>query len=368
MQNRSETADFVAELRLFRTPGVGASTYKRLINRTGSAAEALKQLPDRIGEPVSEAEIARELELSARLGLRYVSVNDAEYPKSLRELEDSPPIFLVKGDISTLSKPCIGVVGARNATLNGRKFAQNLAFELAQAGFCVVSGLARGIDGSAHEGALAGGNASTIAVVAGGIDVIYPPEHSALCARISETSLLLSEMPPGTEPKAALFPRRNRIVSGLSLGVVVVEATLKSGSLITARFAAEQGREVFAVPGSPLDPRAAGPNALIRDGATLIQSAADIISEFTTFNAIPKDFSHDRQIPKQAFEKTTETDIEKARGTVLEALGPTPVSVDELGRRCHVTPAVLAMVLLELELAGRLERLPGNRVALVGTV
>ncbi|MBY0510147.1 MAG: DNA-processing protein DprA, partial [Rhodospirillaceae bacterium] len=279
---------------------------------------------------------------------------------------DAPPLLVVKGKVETLAAPLIAIVGARNASVNGRKFARMLAADLAKAGWTVISGMARGIDGAAHEGALTAG--STVAVLAGGTDVIYPPEHRDLYARIAETGAVISDMPPGTEPQAPLFPRRNRIISGASQGVVVVEATPRSGSLITARYAADQGREVFAVPGSPLDPRAHGPNGLIRDGAVLVQSVDDILSTLPTISASPANFSSSRAMASQAIDIPTENNTPAARQKIEAALGPTPAAVDELLRQCQVSPAVLAAVLLELELAGRLERLPGNRVALIGTV
>lgn len=247
----------------------------------------------------------------------------------------------------------------------GRKFAKVLAADLAKAGYGIISGMARGIDGAAHEGALTAG--TTVAVLAGGTDVIYPPEHRDLYERIAENGAVVSEMPPSTEPQAALFPRRNRIISGASRGVIVVEATPRSGSLITARLAAEQGRDVFAVPGSPLDPRAHGPNGLIREGATLIQSVEDVISELPSVDVSLRKFSALATAPLQLPEKSSEFSPHALRQKIEGLLGATPVAVDELVRQCQVSPAALAAVLLDLELAGRLERLPGNRVALIGT-
>ena len=281
-------------------------------------------------------------------------------------VDDAPPLLLAKGNLDVLTTPLIAIVGARNATVNGRKFAKVLAADLAKAGYGVISGMARGIDGGAHEGALTAG--TTVAVLAGGTDVIYHPEHRDLYDRIADAGVVISEMLPGTEPQAARFPRRNRIISGASRGVVVVEATPRSGSLITARFAADQGREVFAVPGSPLDPRAHGPNSLIREGATLIQSADDIISEMPVIRVTPANFSSNLSETRQVHDKIEENNDLPLQRRIEAALGTTPVAVDELMRQCQVSAAVLASVLLELELAGRLERLPGNRVALIGTV
>lgn len=258
---------------------MGTKSVRAALDRFGAVSEAIAQwhLWSRgralWAIPVAEAEFAA----ATKLGFTYVTWDDALYSEPLRAIEDAPPVLVVKGDASVLAQPLIAMVGARNATLNGKRFAKILAADLIRAGYTVISGMARGIDGAAHDGALAAGG-KTVAVLAGGTDVIYPPEHKGLYARIAEAGAVNSEMPPGTGPQAALFPRRNRIISGASSGVVVVEATPKSGSLITARMAADQGREVFAVPGSPLDPRAQGPNGLIRDGATLIQSADDVLA------------------------------------------------------------------------------------------
>jgi DNA processing protein len=253
------------------------------------------------------------------------------------------------------------MVGARNASANGRRFARNLAMQLGEAGLTVVSGLARGIDAAAHEGALATG---TLAVLAGGIDMVYPAENRALHEAIAARGLLLAEMPVGTEPQARHFPRRNRIVSGCALGTVVVEAAERSGSLITARFAAEQGREVFAVPGSPLDPRAKGTNRLIRDGATMIESAADILHELRTqFESPFAETSDDGFTPPPTAE-IGEKELVDSRKMVLDLLSPSPLPVDELLRQCQCSPAIVLTVILELELAGRVERQPGNTLTL----
>jgi DNA processing protein len=364
-------AELIDWIRLTRTPGIGAKNFRQLLQRFGCASEAIAHMPEWTGRQ-KQADVPlpavaeKEYAAATKAGLQYVPWSDANYPAPLAALDDAPPLLVVKGKAETLAAPLIAMVGARNASVNGRKFARMLAADLAKAGWTVISGMARGIDGAAHEGALTGG--ATVAVLAGGTDVIYPPEHRDLYARIAETGAVISELPPGTEPQAPLFPRRNRIISGASQGVVVVEATPRSGSLITARYAADQGRDVFAVPGSPLDPRAHGPNGLIRDGATLIQSADDILSVLPTIGASPANFSSSRTIPSQALEIAAENNAPAHRQKIEAALGPTPAAVDELVRQCQVSPAVLAAVLLELELAGRLERLPGNRVALIGTV
>lgn len=266
-------------IRLARTTGVGAKKFRQLLARFGAVSEAIAHQAEWGGK---QAAIPRpgaaeeEFAAAAKAKLTYLPFTDPRYPEPLAALDDAPPLLLVKGRTEALSTPLLAIVGARNATINGRKFAKVLAADLAKAGYGIISGMARGIDGAAHEGALTAG--ATVAVLAGGTDVIYPPEHRDLYERIAENGAVASEMPPGTEPQAALFPRRNRIISGASRGVIVVEATPRSGSLITARLAAEQGRDVFAVPGSPLDPRAHGPNGLIREGATLIQSVEDVIS------------------------------------------------------------------------------------------
>ena len=355
--------DLIDLIRLARTDGVGTKSIRTALDRFGAVAEALAQwhMWSRgralCSIPAAEAEFAA----ASKLGFSYVTWDDAIYPEPLRAIEDAPPVLVVKGDASVLARPLIAMVGARNATLNGKRFAKMLAHDLTKAGCTVISGMARGIDGAAHEGALAAGG-KTIAVLAGGTDVIYPPEHKDLYARIADNGAVISEMPPGTAPQAAFFPRRNRIISGASRGVVVVEATPKSGSLITARMAADQGREVFAVPGSPLDPRAQGPNGLIRDGATLIQSAGDVLAALPPLSP---DFLMQSTQKPQAVEITRTISRSTVRAEVEAALSATPAPVDELVRQCQVSPAVLAEILLELELAGRLERLPGNRVALV---
>ena len=364
-------AELIDWIRLARTPGVGGKTFRNLMRRFGAASEVLAHRAEWGGRgkatDVPMPSVAEQEHAAAvKAGLTYLPFTDPCYPQPLAALDDAPTLLLVKGHTEALTTPLIAIVGARNATINGRKFAAVLAADLAKAGYGVISGMARGIDGAAHEGALKAG--TTVAVLAGGADVIYPPEHAGLHARICERGAVVSEMPPGTEPVANLFPRRNRIISGAARAVVVVEATARSGSLITARFAAEQGRDVFAVPGSPLDPRAHGPNGLIRDGATLIQSADDIILELQPITVSTANFSVPPARSFQPTEVKAENNIPDLRRKIEAALGTTPAPVDELVRQCQVSPAVLATILLELELAGRLERLPGNRVVLLGTV
>lgn len=272
----------------------------------------------------------------------------------------------MKGQVEALNQPCIAVVGARNASLNGKKFAKKLSADLADAGYVVVSGLARGIDGAAHEGALSHG--ITTAVLASGVDIVYPPEHRALYQKILKSGAVVSELIPTTEPQAGHFPRRNRIISGLCRGVIVVEATLKSGSLITARLALDQGRDVFAVPGSPLDPRSEGPNSLIRDGAVLVRSAEDVLEVAGRPDKKVSELKSSDSSESQESEIYDDIDPETLKGRVLQALGPTPVAVDELVRQCQVSAPSLTTLLLEMELEGAVERYPGYRVARIGKV
>lgn len=372
MSKTSVDTEMIAGLRLIRSDGIGPVTYYGLIARFGSALDAIAALPElskRSGRkrPFVAASIdSIELELDnlEKLGGTIVSIGQTSYPTNLAETSDAPPFLTVLGDPDHLTRPAIGVVGARNASLNGRKIAGMFAADLAKAGFTVWSGLARGIDTAAHSTAV---EYSTVAVMAGGADVIYPRENAELHAKICESGCVVSEMPPGTEPLARYFPRRNRIISGASTGVVVVEGTPKSGSLITARIALDQGREVFAVPGSPLDPRAQGPNGLIRDGAVLVRSATDVLDELqgtakNLFSPAPA-----QQQQSQPIEIIEEKDIDALRSEILSEIGTTPVTVDELRRQCQVSAPVLAAVLLDLELAGQIERLPGNRICRIGS-
>jgi DNA processing protein len=362
-------------LRLARSEQVGPANYRRLIHRFGSAGEALARLPElaqRGGRsrplvPAAAKEIENELRDASKLGARHVFLGELDYPPALAAIEDAPPCILLLGSAERLRLPCVALVGARNASGNGQKLARDLAQGLAAAGWCVVSGLARGIDGAAHQGALfAGpGKAGTIAVVAGGVDNVYPQENAALRERILESGLVLSEMPPGLKPRDIHFPRRNRIISGLSKGVVVVEAALRSGSLITARMAGEQGREVMAVPGSPLDPRCRGANRLIREGAALIEDAEQILEILTGLRHQSIEVERPLSEIDQPIDIAAETDVEKIRRDVLGRLGPSPIAVDELLRQCQSSPPAIGQVLLELDLAGRLERHPGNRVSLL---
>lgn len=357
-------------LRLIRSANVGPITFWRLMESFGTASAALDALPrlarrgGGTARVPSRAEAERELAAYDRLGARLVAAVEPDYPAPLRAIEDAPPLIGMLGAPHLLKRPCVALVGARNASANGRKLARQIAAELAGAGMTVVSGMARGIDTAAHEGALAGG---TVAVLAGGLDVIYPRENAGLYRGIVEQGAVVAELPPGTEPQASHFPRRNRLISGLSLGVVVVEAAARSGSLITARRALDQGREVFAVPGSPLDPRARGPNSLIRQGAVLTEGAGDVLEALNDLLRRPlAEPPTGAPAPAPAAVDADDAALVSARRAVLEALGPAPVAVDELVRQCQLSPAVTSTVLLELELAGRLERHPGNQVSLNG--
>ncbi|WP_039852840.1 DNA-processing protein DprA [Magnetospirillum fulvum] len=357
-------------LRLIRSENVGPRTFSRLLERFGSAAAALDAVPHLAAKgglrrairlcPRAEAE--REIVATERVGARLIARIEPAYPRLLAETDDAPPLISVIGAVSLLNRPTVAMVGARNASLNGRNLARRLAADLGRAGLVVSSGLARGIDTAAHEGALATG---TVAAQAGGVDIVYPPENAGLWKQIAEAGALVSEMPPGTEPQASHFPRRNRIISGLALGVVVVEANARSGSLITARLAADQGREVFAVPGSPLDPRAAGPNDLIRHGATLTASADDVMAVLSDLIRRPLSEPDRGGFRPALAPPPGEDEAAKARLSITELLGPTPVTVDEIIRQCQLSPSVVSWVLLELELAGRLDRHPGNRVSLL---
>ena len=359
--------DAVARLRLIRTDSIGPITYRQLIARFGSAEAALAAIPDlarRGGRalvitPVADAEA--EIAALEKIGATLIFIGTPAYPALLAALDSAPPVLAARGDTGLLDRPAVAIVGARNASAAGVRFARQLANDLAAHDLVVVSGLARGIDAAAHQGAMQGG---TIAVVAGGVDVVYPPEHAALMAELAEKGLLLAEQKPGVEPQARHFPRRNRVIAGLAAGTLVVEGAPKSGSLITARIAAEAGREVMAIPGSPLDPRAQGCNLLIREGATLVQSAADVIEALSAFGdggqALGMRYKA-AEAPGWYDEAAEAGDAERV--TVAALLSPTPVAIDELVRLSGLAAPVVASVLLDLELAGGLVRHAGGRVA-----
>ena len=358
------STDQFDRLRLIRSPNIGPVTYRQLISRFGSATVALEALPDLVmrggGNKTTLADprtVESEMAATHALGGRYLFIDDTDYPELLTHLDNAPPVFIYRGTLDLLSRNPVAMVGARNASAGACRFARTLAYELGQVGMAVVSGLARGIDTAAHVGSIESG---TIAVIAGGIDIAYPPENRELQDAIAERGLLIAEMPPGIEPRARHFPYRNRIIAGLSLGTVVIEAAPKSGSLITARLAAEAGREVMAIPGSPLDPRSHGCNQLIREGATLVQNAAEIAELLR-----PMD---DRVLRHTARAKPAIAAIDDGgevdRRAVLDLMGMTYVSVDELVRQSGASQSVTQMVLLELELAGKLERGAGGKVRL----
>jgi DNA processing protein len=373
----------LAWLRLLRSRRVGVATFMRLLAEHGSARAALRALPAvaraagvegyaPCPEGVALAEYRRGLAQGARLLLR----GDADYPAHLALLPDAPPLLWAMGDVGLLSRPMVALVGSRNASSLGLRMARALSAGLGEAGFVVVSGLARGVDAAAHDASLPTG---TVAVMAGGVDHVYPPENAGLAARIAERGLRLSEHPVGLEPQARHFPARNRIVAGLSLGVVVVEAAERSGSLITARQAADQGREVLAVPGHPMDPRAAGCNALIRDGATLVRSAADVAEALgpaleearhhpRAVASVPPSPRH-REAPSPVPSPVPSPAPARApapgdlRALILDRLGPSPLAEDQLIRDLAAPAATVAPVLLDLEVEGLVRRQPGGLLA-----
>lgn len=348
-------------LRLFRSPNVGPVAYRQLIARFGSAAAALNAIPDlaarggsRAVRLADERSVMTEVAAVERLGGRYLFLNDPDYPALLAEAEAAPPVLMARGALATDDRPSVALVGARNASAAACRFARTLAQEIGARGGVVVSGLARGVDTAAHVGALSSG---TVAVIACGLDISFPPENQELQERIASEGLLLTEHPPGIEPLARHFPARNRIIAWMTQGTVVVEAAPRSGSLLTARLAGEEGREVMAVPGFPLDPRAQGCNALIRDGATLVQSASDILETIG-----PLDPRAVRQ-PTSPYTPLPADLADADRRRVVGLLSMAPVAVDEIIRLSGCTPGAVQTALLELEIAGRLQRHAGGRVS-----
>jgi DNA processing protein len=353
-------------LRLIRSDNVGPRTFAWLLRQYGDARSAIEALPElsrrggasRAIRVYPRADAEREMAAAAKLGVEFVGVQEAVYPQRLAAIDDAPPLLAVRGSSAVLARPMIAMVGSRNASAAGLKFAERLARELAEAGLVIASGLARGIDAAAHRASLASG---TIAVLAGGQDCIYPEQHGELLQAILPEGAAISEMPFGWEPRAQDFPRRNRLISGLSLGVVIVEAAKRSGSLITARLALEQGREVFAVPGSPIDPRAEGTNGLLKQGATLVTEAADVLAVIEPILGRRESIAArepDRE-PPTPFEPD-----DRARAQIVTLLGPAPVNLDDLVRLSGFSPAVVRTVILELELAGRIERQAGGLFSL----
>ncbi len=366
-------------LRLTRTENVGPITFRQLLKAYGGISRAIDALPDlarrggkkRLEAPPKRA-VEEEIEKLAKLGGRFIAMCEPDYPEALAAVEDAPPVLAVLGHVSLLARKTIGIVGARNASLNGRKMAEKLARDLGAQGFSIASGMARGIDAAAHSASVETG---TVAVLAGGADVVYPEENRRLYAQIVESGAVVSDQPMGSEPRAQMFPRRNRIISGLSLGVIVVEAAKQSGSLITARMALEQGREVFAVPGSPLDPRAGGSNDLLRQGAVLVEEAEDVLRHIA--QAASSRIGQSQRQSNLFFEtappfgdapeaEPSEAELNAARELIIEHLGYSPTAIDEIIRRTGIPPQVVMTVLLELELAGRVERQSGGMAVLVG--
>jgi len=359
----------IAWLRLIRTQNVGPAAFRDLINRFGSAETALEMLPElmisgginRLVRIASAAEAEAEMEKAGKAGARFVCIGEAGYPPLLETLDHPPPLLAIRGEAAVFDLPAVAIVGSRNASLAGIKMAQTLAAELGREGYAVISGLARGIDTAAHRGSLSTGTAG---VFAGGLDMPYPPENAGLVEEICERGgAVVSEMPFGWQPRAQDFPRRNRLVAGAALGLVVVEAAKRSGSLISARLAGEMGRLVFAVPGSPLDPRAGGTNGLIKEGAILVTEAADVLGAITPLAGMPASIRPQLSEPPDL--ATTPPPGEGDRVRVVEALGTAPVSPDEIIRHTGLHPGQLSMILLELDLAGRLERHAGGNVSLV---
>ncbi len=351
-----------ARIRLLRSPHIGPVSYRQLLRRFGDACSALDALPGlaaRGGRPYRAAPQVRiEDEIAAvrKAGARYLFHDSPEYPALLGEIESGPAILTVRGDVALASRPCVAIVGARNASAAAVKLARDFAAALAEAGLTVVSGLARGIDGAAHRGAMP----ATVGVIASGIDVAYPPQHADLQEEIAQRGLLIAEQPTGTEPRGSHFPSRNRIIAGLAAGTVVVEAAPRSGSLITARLAGEAGREVMAIPGSPLEPRSHGCNQLIRDGAVLVQSPEDVIELVRGFGGQAR--SCFREAVGNPYDLSEDLAEEPADVGVL--LTAAPVAVDELIRQSGESAAAVQLALLELEIAGRLQRHAGGRVSL----
>ncbi|WP_081773890.1 DNA-processing protein DprA [Ahrensia sp. 13_GOM-1096m] len=361
-------------LRLYRSENVGPATFRDLINHCGSASAALEMLPEMASRSggkrsiriASLDDVERELEATTKFGARIIGLGEPDYPYLLRYTELAPPLITVMGNSSALNRPSISIVGSRNASMVGIKMAQQLAGALSEAGHVIVSGLARGIDRAAHEASLEYG---TVAAMAGGIDQPYPPENIALLKDIiaSGVGCAITDKPFGWEPRARDFPRRNRVIAALSMGLIVIEAAQRSGSLISARLANELGRTVFAVPGSPLDPRSQGTNKLIREGATLITSADDVLE---SLKPVSEARQHAVQNQLGLFEKEefmTLPPSDDARTTIMSLLSPSPTGIDDIIAHSGFAPAQVALIILELDLAGQIERHSANRVSLLGT-
>ena len=374
-KNGLSQSEAFARIRLLRSPNIGPVSYRQLLARFGTAEAAIEGLPE-LGSrgktpyrPAPVEAIEREIAALRKAGASYLFHDQPDYPALLGEIESAPPILTCRGKLELASRPCVAMVGARNASAAATKLARDFASALAEVGLIVVSGLARGIDGGAHEGAFP----HTIGVIASGIDIAYPPQHTDLQERIAKEALLIAEQPPGTEPRGRHFPSRNRIIAGLASGTLVVEAAPKSGSLITARLAGEAGREVMAIPGSPLDTRSHGCNQLIREGAVLVSSAEDVIELLETFTGAPRSTYRVAE-DGEPFDYAELSKLQWGEGRVTgdesdavrRLLTTAPISVDELIRQSGASAAAVHMVLLELELGGDLERHEGGLVSLSG--
>lgn len=362
----------IDRLRLFRSENVGAVTFRVLMRHFKSARDALDALPERArkggaGRPLnicSQSQAEKEFEEAAKIGAEMIFLDGPDYPDLLAALPDAPPVLTALGDKAFLKTPQIAIVGTRNASINGRNIARHIALDLARAGYGTVSGMALGIDGAAHDGALHADNpsASTTAVLGTGVDVPYPPQNRRLYDEIRQKDVIVSELPLHTNPQPSNFPQRNRIISGLSIGLVVIEAALRSGSLITANKALEQGKDVFAVPATPTDDRAKGVNLLIKNGAPLVENAEDILEHLQSNTLFAfsekKTKKPEIDVPPAAYNEPAERD----RTDVLSLLDGAPVEIDSLIRETGLPAGTISVLLVELELAGRIERLPGNKV------
>ena len=366
------TTEQINCLRLIMTENIGPITYGQLISYYGSATEAITHLPDLASRGGSKKKISvaplsvaeRQFKIAEEKNVRLLFKQEVSYPKLLAQIPDSPPVLFTLGNLSVFNKKAIAVVGTRNASVNGKALARKIAFDLAEKGYQVVSGLAHGIDRAAHVGALASDKAPTTTAVLGtAVDEIYPIENKDIYEQIMATGCLISEFPFGSVLTPQNFPRRNRIISGLTLGTLVIEAQERSGSLITAREAASQGREVFAVPGSPVDPRSSGPNRLIREGATLVSNADDVVECIENLGTLKlKDFQKTADYHQILPDEET---LSNARQIVWNSLGTDPVSVDTLIQETGLEARFINIILVELSLAGRLEHHPGNRVSMI---
>lgn len=386
-----EDEERLCRLQLAQSDNIGPATYHQLLEIYGSASEAVTALPDLASGATRGRRVrlyprqraVQDAERTHACGGRIVTHGEPDFPRLLAQTVNPPPVLFVAGNAALLQQKTCAIVGSRNSSANGKRFARDVANGLGQRGWTVASGMARGIDTAAHEASL---DTGTIAVIATGLDVIYPPENTGLHEQIAADGCVVTEMPPGTQPRADLFPRRNRIIAGLAAGVVVIEAAVRSGSLITARLANEIGRDVFAVPGSPFDPRSAGTNKLIQDGAMLVTSAGDVLDVLESSHLYARGGDHgcqpQRPIVSDVSEATRQQPANSAgagttsrgeqtvedthRQAVTELLGPDPVEVDVVVRESRLPSRLVQMVIMELDLTGRLERHPGQRVSLVG--